>query len=418
MDSGNEEARLIEQHMREFVGKIEKVCIINTYFPPFPPEARHNRGSIELGITNLALWLSKNYDVFIISKHSIRGRPPFNDSEWNGMKICRIGTYQPYMEERNQVVNGIRFMANELLNLSTLWKILRILKTEKPSAVLIGENRQISLASLIAPRILRIPFFVRYDWLCPMYPKEHACRIGERIAGCGECIERNLLLKLTKPIKLGAGLFSSVVYLLKKGLWNSSAAIFPVNEFYAQLYRDWGIKSDKIKVVRTSHELPHPSIYNYYEDLLREKSESSLKMLLYAGRLSPEKGIPTLLDAFRILKQKRMKLLIAGDGILRDKVEEEAKHNPEIMFLGWQNDEQLAELYTIADIVVIPSIVPEGHPVVAEEAMQFHKPIIGFGLGGLRKILEEYPQGIVADEVSAHSLAEAIAQFIDETPTG
>lgn len=418
MDSGNEEARLIEQHIRECVGRIEKVCIINTYFPPFPPEARHNRGSIELGITNLALWLSKNYDVFIISKHSIRGRTTFNDSEWNGIKTYRIGTYQPYMEERNQIANGIRFMANELLNLSTLWKILRILKTEKPSAVLIGENRQMSLASLIAPRILRIPFFVRYDWLCPMYPKEHACRIRERIAGCGECIERNLLLKLAKPAKLGAGIFSSVVYLPKRSLWNSSAGVFPVNEFFAQLYGDWGIKSDKIKVVRTSHELPRPSIYKYYEDLLREKSESSLKMLLYAGRLAPEKGVLTLLDAFRILKQKHMKLLIAGDGILRDKVEEETKHNPEIMFLGWQNDEQLAELYTIADIVVIPSIVPEGHPVVAEEAMQFHKAIISFGLGGLREILEEYPQGVVADKVSAPSLAEAIARFISETPTG
>lgn len=35
---------------------------------------------------------------------------------------------------------------------------------------------------------------------------------------------------------------------------------------------------------------------------------------------------------------------IAGDGILRHKVEEEAKHNPDILFLGWQNDERLAEL--------------------------------------------------------------------------
>lgn len=410
MKNDNKELKLIEDEMKRCVVNLNKICIINTTFPPFPPNIPHIRTAIELGVANIAKGLKQKYDVFTISKHFISKDESFDDTEWNGIKVYRIGEYHPYMQEKSEFVNGLRFISNELFNLVTFYKFVKFFKQEKPDAVFVGDTRQISLAPLIAAKLLRIPFFIRYDSLCPLYPKEHLCSMRDRIAGCGECIEKIILVKLDKLTKIGVGMLSTLVYKLKVPLWNSSAGVFALNKFYENLYQEYGLKPDKIKIVSTAHILPTPSSFKYYIDLNSEHKENGCKYVLYAGRLSPEKGVEILLDSFEILsnKHKHIKLLIAGEGILKNKVEEKARSQKNMRFLGWQNDEQLAELYSIVDVVVIPSIVPEGHPRVAEEAMQFKRPIVGFPLGGLEEILEKYSLGMPVSEKTPQSLATAI----------
>ena len=410
MDNNNKEIKLIEDEMRQCIASLKKICIVNTSFPPFPPNISHTRTALELGITNLAKHLKQRYNVFTISKHFVLNDEHFDDTKWNDIRIYRIGKYHPYMREKNEFINGLRFIGNELLNPVTFYKFVKIFKQEKPDAVFIGDTRQMSLAPLIAAKLLRIPFFIRYDSLCPMYPKEHSCSIKDRINGCGECIEEVLRIKLGKLTKIGVGMFSSLVYIAKIPLWNSSEGVFALNKYFKNLYQEWGLKSDKIKIIPTSHILPIPSTFKYYTDLYNEHKENGCKYILYVGRLSPEKGIEVLLDSFEILSKHKqhIKLLIAGEGILKNKVKEKANSQKNMCFLGWQNDEQLAELYSIVDTVVIPSIVPEGHPRVAEEVMQFKKPIIGFPLGGLGEILEKYSLGTPVNEKTSQSLAMAI----------
>jgi len=188
------ESKLIENEMRRCIRDLKKVCILSVCFPPFNPNIPHIRSSIELGITNLAEWLNQHYNIFIISTHLIKKDENFRDTEWNGIKVYRLRVYHPYMMESNEMVNGLRYFINELFNPITFYKSIKIFKQEKPDAIFIGDSRQMSLAPLLAAKILRIPFFIRYDSLCPMYPKEYACGIRDRITGCGECIEKTILL--------------------------------------------------------------------------------------------------------------------------------------------------------------------------------------------------------------------------------
>jgi UDP-N-acetylglucosamine:(glucosyl)LPS alpha-1,2-N-acetylglucosaminyltransferase len=71
-------------------------------------------------------------------------------------------------------------------------------------------------------------------------------------------------------------------------------------------------------------------------------------------------------------------------GRLDHLVEEAVKNDRRIIYIGMAPHEQVRKYYAIADLVVIPSIVPEGLPVVAEEAISLNKPILGFNIGALK----------------------------------
>ena len=92
-------------------------------------------------------------------------------------------------------------------------------------------------------------------------------------------------------------------------------------------------------------------------------------------------------------------------------VEGAAKRNRNITYIGLVPHEQIGNYYAIADLVVIPSIVPEGYGLVAEEAMSLDKTVIGFKIG-VKGILKNYEKGILVEEISAETLAEKVRSVV------
>lgn len=139
---------------------------------------------------------------------------------------------------------------------------------------------------------------------------------------------------------------------------------------------------------------PSPTVTNFTEYDQRFMSElkglvGNAKVVAYVGRLSHEKGIDLLIESFRILKDKtkgNIKFVVAGDGALRDSITKEARNDSDVLFLEWLSRDKLKCMYLLADIVVIPSILPEAYPHVALEALSFGKKVIGFRIGGLLEI--------------------------------
>lgn len=101
-------------------------------------------------------------------------------------------------------------------------------------------------------------------------------------------------------------------------------------------------------------------------------------VILYCGRLSREKGIFHLLEAYHRLECVQPKaLILVGDGdlkkALRDYV---ATHGLEsVRFVGFQNRQDVNKYYTIADVVVLPSL-RETWGMVVTEALCFSLPVI------------------------------------------
>jgi glycosyltransferase involved in cell wall biosynthesis len=118
-----------------------------------------------------------------------------------------------------------------------------------------------------------------------------------------------------------------------------------------------------------------------------------------AGRLSKEKGHKFLIDLAQELKKENLKfrILIAGNGPLRKKLETEAilkKVQEKIIFLDFV--ENITEFLTKIDIFVLPSL-HEGAANVLLEAMAMAKPVVAFNTSSLPEFIEHGQTGFLAE---------------------
>ena len=121
--------------------------------------------------------------------------------------------------------------------------------------------------------------------------------------------------------------------------------------------------------------------------------------VLYAGRLSAEKGIPQLAEAARDLP-----LVVAGDGPLRDRLPET---------LGWVPHDELLRLYERAAVVVCPSL-REGFGVSCAEAMAHGRPVVASAVGGLRDLVVDGESGLLVPPGDAQALHDALVRLLGD----
>jgi glycogen(starch) synthase len=111
------------------------------------------------------------------------------------------------------------------------------------------------------------------------------------------------------------------------------------------------------------------------------------RLVLFVGRLVPQKGVEYLIRAIPLITQQhnRTKFIIAGDGWSRSHLESIAASiagRDRVRFLGFISDSDRVELLMSADALVVPSIY-EPFGIVALEGMAAGVPIIASNVGGL-----------------------------------
>jgi glycosyltransferase involved in cell wall biosynthesis len=121
--------------------------------------------------------------------------------------------------------------------------------------------------------------------------------------------------------------------------------------------------------------------------------------VLFAGRLSPEKGILELAEAAR-----GMKLVVAGDGPLRDRVPGA---------LGFVPHDDLGPLYERAAVVACPSH-REGFGVVCAEAMAYGRPVVAGATGGLLDLVVDGETGLLVPPRDVGALREALERLLGD----
>lgn len=143
------------------------------------------------------------------------------------------------------------------------------------------------------------------------------------------------------------------------------------------------------------------------------------KIVLFVGRLAEKKGVSYLIEA---MKKVEAKLIIVGDGPLRENLRNQATGMEEkVSFLGAKTHEELKTIYASSDIFVAPSITAkdgdkEGFGLVFLEAMSSGLPVIGSNSGGIPSIVKNEENGFLVEEKDVNGLAEKINLLIsDET---
>ena len=127
------------------------------------------------------------------------------------------------------------------------------------------------------------------------------------------------------------------------------------------------------------------------------------KVILFCGRLNPQKGISALLDSFSIVMREDPKacLVVAGEpdskqtaALIQEKLDQNSGLKKRIKFLGKLPRKQLALLYQIADLAVVPSVYePFGY--AALEAMAAGIPVVATQAGGLAEIVQHERTGLL-----------------------
>lgn len=132
---------------------------------------------------------------------------------------------------------------------------------------------------------------------------------------------------------------------------------------------------------------------------------------LYVGRLSPEKGIATLVSAWERIGD-RLPIKIVGDGPEAGRVRDAARQFSGIEFLGAEPRARVLSLFKEASVLVIPSICYENFPLVAAEAFATGTPVLASEIGSLPSIVESGQTGVLFRPGDAADLAEKVMWLV------
>jgi glycosyltransferase involved in cell wall biosynthesis len=140
------------------------------------------------------------------------------------------------------------------------------------------------------------------------------------------------------------------------------------------------------------------------------------KIILFTVRnLVPRMGLENLIVAFKsiINYAKDIHLIIGGAGPLKEKLmtlTKELELENHISFVGFIQEELLADYYSAADLFVLPTKELEGFGLVTLEAMACGLPVLGTPVGGTREILEKFDASFIFKETDPESLSELIIE--------
>jgi glycosyltransferase involved in cell wall biosynthesis len=180
--------------------------------------------------------------------------------------------------------------------------------------------------------------------------------------------------------------------------WTDTVTGYVVaTEFARQKFIDGGLPAEKI-YVKPNFVDPDPG----------ERSAPG-DCALFVGRLSAEKGLSTLLAAWRQLDTS-IPLVIAGDGPLRATLEAEAAQNNlrHVTFRGRLDANETRTAMKQARFLVLPSLWYEGFPMVMAESLACGTPVVGSRLGAMQEIITDGRTGLHFATGDSTDLAEKV----------
>jgi glycosyltransferase involved in cell wall biosynthesis len=133
---------------------------------------------------------------------------------------------------------------------------------------------------------------------------------------------------------------------------------------------------------------------------------------VYVGRLSEEKGIRTLLNAWKGLPAPAPRLKFVGTGPLHDLVKSASMSMPQVEVLGARDADEVLGIVGRATALIFPSEWYEGHPRVMIEALAVGTPVIASDIGAGAEIVEVGVTGFRFRSGSATDLAIKIQDFV------
>lgn len=135
--------------------------------------------------------------------------------------------------------------------------------------------------------------------------------------------------------------------------------------------------------------------------------------ILFAGKLASVKGVEVLLEAFTRLEMSDVHLILVGSGPREDQLRERAGSNPQVHFLGFQNQSRMPIAYQLGDVFVLPSR-SETWGLAVNEAMACGLPVVVSSHVGCAPDLVDEANGAIVPPDDATALRKALAALLND----
>ena len=230
---------------------------------------------------------------------------------------------------------------------------------------------------------------------CPAYKMLNRSGICERCKGgnlahvvLNRCVRNSLTVSALVAVE------STVARLLGLYRRNVNRIVVP-SRFYERKLVEWGWEADRLtyipNYVRAENFVPSFEPGDYF---------------VYIGRLAPEKGIATLVQA---AVKAGVRLKVAGTGPLDVELRQMAA-GTNVDFLGYCSGEALWTLVRNSRAVVLPSEWYENAPMSILEGFALGKPVIGAAIGGIPEMITD-GTGALFPSANVNALADVLAEF-------
>ena len=177
--------------------------------------------------------------------------------------------------------------------------------------------------------------------------------------------------------------------------------MFVLTKFHKEYLSDLGIREEKVFILPNTIQINN-----------KLQSKSTERYLLYAGRISAEKGVDELINTFIRISDKDLKLKIIGDGPILRKIKNKYK-NTSVEFIGEIPNNKVIKLIEQATAIVTATKLFEGQPTLLCEASSLGIPSIFPDTGGVKEFFPEKYQ-LSYEQFNFDNLEEKLALINDK----
>lgn len=219
---------------------------------------------------------------------------------------------------------------------------------------------------------------------------------------CEQCITGSpyqaALYGCYRHSKLGSLVVAHMVATHRRqDTWSKKVTRFiALTEFAKSKFLEAGFPENRMSVKPNFVYDPQDSIVPSTRDDLN----SDELFALFVGRLSPEKGVATLIKAWATM-EKQHYLKLAGSGILEDAIPKQRN----LLSLGFQTQDDVSSLMRQALFLIVPSEWFEGFPRVIVEAFAHGLPVLASRLGSMGEVIEDSVTGLFFEPGNDKDLA-------------
>ena len=226
---------------------------------------------------------------------------------------------------------------------------------------------------------------------------------------CQRCMHGNFWPAFTgkswRDSHVLSGAMGAVLYHIRHlDLFNKVNQWVAISQAQKTVHVEMGIPADKIEV-----------IHHFYEASQPPPPPAPDGHAMFIGRLSEEKGVIHLLEAWRILARRDKRLVIVGEGPELTKLKAFAAWHglDNVTFTGFLTPDHQREVWAGAAFNIIPSIWMEPFGMVALETWANNRAVIAHKIGALPEIITHGVNGWLTEPFQPRLLAQAIGHAFD-----